>query len=137
MIENIKSETGEILEFLKNRGYSRSRIAEDLGYAGEKSINEAYSRSKSTDLLVRLRLYKDYILLKTIWNGVSGTNLDHLVPGPEASLEQLLIARKGLQSAVQAIDERIDSLLGSKSDNSAIVALETRTEKGNAPKRGK
>lgn len=47
----------------------------------------------------------------------TSANLDRLVPGPEASLEQLMIAQRGLRAAVQELDGRIDGLLSIKMGN--------------------
>lgn len=96
---NIKKETGDILEFLKENGYSRRQIEKDLAYK-EKYIDQALSRGDSEELLIRLRFYKKYVLLKT-------TSSSAAEPGPQASLRELVKAHEELSLVVGRIQKRI------------------------------
>lgn len=95
-------------------------------------IDQAYSRGGSEELLIRLKLYKQYILFKTRSGTQEGPiDLSHLVPGPEASLEQLLVRQRALRLAAEEIDDRIDKLLSSGKGNSAGGKQENHTHKDN------
>lgn len=96
---NIKKETGDIVEFLKENGYSRRQIEKDLAYK-EKYIDQALSRGDSEELLIRLRFYKKYVLLKT-------TSSSAAEPGPQASLKELVRAHQELSIVVGRIQKRI------------------------------
>lgn len=128
---NIKKETGDILEFLKKKGYSRRQIEEDLAYK-EKYIDQAYSRGDSEELLIRLRFYKKYVLLETIC-----INSTFLVPGPEASLKQLLKVQRELLIADEKIDKRIDEIISGENDNSSDGTFLNQNHKDSVSKKGK
>lgn len=65
------------------------------------------------------------------------TNLDRLVPGPEASLEQLFVVQRELRLAAQSIDDRISQSLLLKTDSFDAETQESLIGKGNSSKKGR
>lgn|GEM_PF-3614684 len=58
-------------------------------------------------------------------------------PGPDASLEDLMIAKREFERSAEAIGKRIDDLLFSKGGSGNSDNLENPSDRGNAPKKGR
>lgn len=83
----LKKEIGEILDFLKKEGHGRRLIEQKLGYT-EKSIDQSYNRGGTEELLTRLKLYKEYVLLLNATIGKRGTDEDQPIEINLAALHQ-------------------------------------------------
>lgn len=110
LIVNIKKETEDLLDYLKESGYSRRQIEKDLAYK-ERYIDQALSRGPTDELITRLKFYKKYVLLKA-------TNSFPQLPGPEADLKQLLRVQEELRRAEREIEKRIQVIVFGEKGNS-------------------
>lgn len=113
---NFKTEIENVLGLLKSKGHDRGRIEAKLGYAAN-SIDQSLARGGTQKLLRVIELYRDYVLLNATDDGTFNSGFQ--VPGPDASLEQLMLAQRELAHLEQGIRSRIDAILDRGKRNSS------------------